>query len=54
MIYLVKTNERNENNFKIVKKLPLFYKDVFCAFNESKTIVPLHSISTHGFVQQSI
>ena len=54
MMYLVKTNERNENNFNIVKKLPLFYKEVFCAFNESKTLVPLHSLSADEFLQQTI
>ena len=54
MMYLVKTNERNENNYNIIKKLPLFYKEVFCAFNESKTLVPLHSLSADEFLQHTI
>ena len=54
MMYLVKTNERNENNFNIVKKLPLLYKEVFYAFNESKTLVLLHSLSADEFLQRTI
>ena len=31
-----------------------FYKEVFCAFNESKTLVPLYSLSADEFLQQTI
>ena len=52
-MYLLKTNVRKVEHFG-VKKLPLFYKEVLCAFNESKTIVPLHALSTEDFLQQPI
>ena len=45
IMYLLKTNVRKVEHCG-VKKLPLFYKEVLCAFNESKTIVPLHVLKT--------
>ena len=52
-MYLLKTNVRKVEHFG-VKKFPLFYKEVLCAFNESKTILPLHVLSTEDFLQQPI
>ena len=51
---VLKTNVRNIVNFSIVNNLPVFYKEVFCFFNECKTIVPLCKLNTDVFLQQII
>ena len=52
--YLLKTNVRKIIDFDIVKKLPVFYKEVFCVFNDCKTVVPLCKWNTDVFLQQII
>lgn len=34
--YVLNVSETNISNFKIISKLPIFYKEVFCSFNDCK------------------
>ena len=52
--YVLKTNVRKYSDFNIVKSLPTFYKEVFCSFNESKTILPFNRLNDDLFLQQPI
>ena len=54
MYYLLKINVRNIADLNIVKNLPGFYKEVFCSFNECKTITPLNKLNSDVFLQQVI
>ena len=54
MYYLLKINVRNIADLIIVKNLPGFYKEVFCSFNECKTITPLNKLNSDVFLQQVI
>ena len=52
--YVLKKNVRKYSDFNIVKSLPTFYKEVFCSFNESKTILPFNRLNDDLFLQQPI
>ena len=45
---------RKYADFNILKSLPTFYKEVFCSFNESKTILPFNRLNDDLFLQQPI
>ena len=52
--YILKTNVRKQSDFNIVKTLPVFYKEVFCLFNEAKTVLPFNQLNDDLFLQQTI
>ena len=52
--YILKTNVRKQSDFNIVKTLPVFYKEVFCSFNEAKTVLPYNQLNDDLFLQQTI
>ena len=52
--YILKTNVRKQSDFNIVKTLPVFYKEIFCSFNEAKTVLPFNQLNDDLFLQQTI
>ena len=47
--YILKTNVRKQSDFNIVKTLPVFYKEIFCSFNEAKTVLPFNQLNDDFF-----
>ena len=45
---------RKQSDFNIVKTLPVFYKEIFCSFNEAKTVLPFNQLNDDLFLQQTI
>ena len=43
--YLVKTNEKNPNDFRIIDVLPKFYREIFTSFNECKKNILIENLS---------
>ena len=52
--YIVKTSEKNPDDFKLVEHLPVFYKQIFSSFNECKKTMSIQNMSMVDILLQPI
>ena len=52
--YIVKTSEKNPDEFKLIEHLPMFYREVFSSFNESKKNILIENLSMTDALLQPI
>ena len=51
---ILRTSFRNSETFEIIKKIPMFYQQIFTSFNLCKTIKPINDLSNFDFLTQPI
>lgn len=54
ILYILHTNKIDLQNHFLLKKLPIFYREIFEAFSYSKTTKEANAMSTPEFLQQHI
>ena len=52
--YILKMNFKSVKRFPILANIPVFYQDVFTAFNKVKHIVPIHLANCSDLMEQPI
>ena len=52
--YIVKTSEKNPDEFKLIEHLPMFYREIFSSFNESKKNLLIENLSMTDALLQPI
>ena len=52
--YIVKTNEKNPYDFKLIDVLPEFYREIFTSFNECKKTLLIENLSNIDILLQPI
>ena len=52
--YIVKTNEKDPHDFKIIHVLPVFYQELFISFNECKKNLLIENLSSTDILLQPI
>lgn len=52
--YVLNVSETNNSNFEIIVKLPIFYREVFCSFNDCKKTIDINKLSDINFAKQPI
>ena len=51
---IVKTSEKNQDEFKLIEHLTMFYREVFSSFNESKKNILIENLSMTDALLQPI
>ena len=54
MSLILRTTFRKTDSFDIIKKLPMFYQQIFISLNECKTIKPINNLSNFEFLTQPL
>ena len=52
--YIVKTSEKNPDEFKLIEHLPMFYREIFSSFIESKKNILIENLSMTDALLQPI
>ena len=54
MSLILRTTFRKSDSFDIIKKIPMFYQQIFISLNECKTIKPINNLSNFEFLTQPL